>query len=248
MMKYCSRILRVILFAAGIFTLVDFAWFAITASVHQGNILLAMIAAVLVVYAIFMMRLPRWVHIAVVVVGMVPVAFSAFLAVYGSRDVPDGAKVDVVIVLGAGLRGEEPGAHLAARLDTAAAYLHRDPHAMVIVSGGYGTGVTISEAEAMARYLIARGIAPERIRLEDQSTSTYENLRFSLAVMEDYFYNPRGMTVVLVTNRFHIYRATRQARGLDMAFVVPLGAPTPRSSVPANYLREMLAVVHFWLF
>jgi len=246
--KRSIQILRIILLVTGMVLLVNFISLTISGITHFGNTALAFFAMALVLYAVFIPRLPRWVHMGVIVACLVPIAFSVFLAVYGNRNVPYGVKVDVVIVLGAGLNGDVPGAHLAARLDTAASYLHRDPYAMVIVSGGYGTNATLSEAEAMARYLIALGIAPERIHLENRSTSTYENLRFSLAIMEDHFYNPRGTTVALVTNDFHIYRATRQARRVGLTFVVPLGAPTPPFSIPTNYLREMFALVNFWVF
>ncbi|MCL2364311.1 MAG: YdcF family protein [Defluviitaleaceae bacterium] len=247
-MTRLAKILRIVLITLGILLLINYIGLMIIGNVHFGNKMVALAAVVLVVYAFFMNKLPKWVHMTVILACLIPIVFSTFLAVYGNRDVPYEAEVDVVIVLGAGLRGEEPGTHLAARLDAAAEFLHRDPHAMVIVSGGYGINATISEAEAMARYLIALGIAPDRIRLENRSTSTYENLRFSLEIMENYFYNPHGTTAVVVTNQFHIYRATRQARRLGMTAVVPLGAPTPRSGVLSNYFREMLAVVNFWVF
>lgn len=50
---------------------------------------------------------------------------------------------------------------------------------MVVVSGGRGPGEDISEADAMEQYLIEQGVAENRIRKEDQSVSTRENLSFS---------------------------------------------------------------------
>lgn len=84
-----------------------------------------------------------------------------------------------IIVLGAQVRGKKITDSLRRRLDTAVCYLKKNKETKVIVSGGQGAGEEITEAEAMAEYLIKQGISKDRIRMEDQSTSTRENLRFS---------------------------------------------------------------------
>jgi len=174
---------------------------------------------------------------------LIPICFSLFLGIYGNVSTADYTE-NVVIVLGAGIRGEEVGAHLARRLDTAIDYLRRNPNAVVIVCGGLGVGEVITEAEAMARYLIRHGVSPDRIIKEDRSTSTYENLTFAREILDEYF--PDGFRAVLVTNDFHIYRTASLARRAGL-YVNRLGAPTPLSALPANYLREMAAVVNMWL-
>jgi len=130
-------------------------------------------------------------------------------------------------------------------LDTAVMYLNRNPNAIVVVSGGLGAGRNITEAEAMSRYLVAQGISPERILKEGASTSTYENLSFSNEILTEYF--PNGFRAVIVTNDFHIFRATQQAQSLDID-AVGLGASTPWHSFAANYLREILAIINFLIF
>jgi uncharacterized SAM-binding protein YcdF (DUF218 family) len=150
-----------------------------------------------------------------------------------------------VIVLGAGLVGDEVGSHLALRLDTAVEYLNGNADAVVVVSGGLGAGRNVTEAEAMSRYLVMRGISPGRILLEDKSTSTYENLLFSSEILSRHFTD--SFRVVVVTNDFHVFRATRQARSLGID-ANALGAPTPWHSLSANYMREMFAVVNFIFF
>lgn len=164
-----------------------------------------------------------------------------------------------MIVLGAGLRDGEPGGHLARRLDTAAEFLHARPRAQVVVTGGLGAGQTVTEAEAMAAYLERAGIASERIFLEDASTSTYENLSFALEILQErqreiWFVDENdGLeiapndVIVIVTNDFHLFRATRQARNMGL-HVYGLAAPTPWHSLAPNYLREIAANVHYWLF
>lgn len=48
--------------------------------------------------------------------------------------------------------------------------------AVCIVSGGKGDSENISEAEAMYRWLVDKGIDSSRIYKEDKSTSTVENI------------------------------------------------------------------------
>ncbi|WEV41376.1 YdcF family protein [Bifidobacterium sp. ESL0682] len=56
---------------------------------------------------------------------------------------------------------------------------------MFVVSGGQGADEQISEAEAMKRYLIEeRGVPASSILKEDQSTTTFENLRNSKVIMD----------------------------------------------------------------
>lgn len=89
----------------------------------------------------------------------------------------------IVMVFGCYVRGEEPGRTLTTRLDAALSLLKRYPNADCIVSGGQGSNEAISEAEAMRRYLVSRGIAEERITLEDRSTNTSENLEYTFAIL-----------------------------------------------------------------
>lgn len=143
---------------------------------------------------------------------------------------------DYLIVLGAGLRGERPSVVLRNRINAAAEYLLENPGSKVVVSGGQGSDELISEAEAMRRGLVELGIEETRIFMEDQSTSTNENLTFSKAYISD------EASVVIVTNKFHVYRACHLARECGYTSVSGLGAENVRWLNPTNYLRECMAV------
>ena len=60
----------------------------------------------------------------------------------------------IIIVLGAGLKGDTPSLALERRLEKAAEYMNKNGNAIAIVSGGQGKGETISEAQAMENYLL----------------------------------------------------------------------------------------------
>ena len=149
---------------------------------------------------------------------------------------------DYLIVLGCQVRGTVPSRMLRQRLDAALEYLNAHPDATAIVSGGMGPGEDITEAECMYTYLTAAGIDPSRILQEAQATSTMENLRFSLELMEP------DSTAAIVSNEFHLYRAGQMAQmlGLD-ASLVPASTEYP-ILLASYFLREIFAVWKFHLF
>jgi uncharacterized SAM-binding protein YcdF (DUF218 family) len=236
-------LIRILLLLIGILALANVALMYLVSNPTIGFVLQAIISVFIILYAIFFNKISNKIHITAVALSLIPISLVLFLGIYGSGSNVDHTE-DVVIVLGAGINVENVSRPLAHRLDAAADYWHRNPDSVIIVTGGLGDRAIITEAEAMARYLIARGVAAEAILLEDQSTSTYENLLFAKEILEEHF--PDGFRAALVTNDFHIYRAVRTARqvGIDVS---PIGAYTDWYSWPVNYLREMLAVVNFWI-
>ena len=153
---------------------------------------------------------------------------------------------DAVIVLGAGLRGDQVSTTLALRLDKASEYLHDNKNALAVVSGGQGSDEWITEASAMKKYLIAKGIAPGRILEEGRSTSTKENFLFSKKLLDSRLGAGR-YTCVYVTNSFHAYRAGLYAQkaGLDAE---SLASNSVLFTLPGNYSREYLALLWYALF
>lgn len=120
-------------------------------------------------------------------------------------------KLDYIIVLGAGIKGEQVPPLLASRIDQGIEILKKNPKALVIMSGGQGKGEDIPEGEAMARYAINKGIDESKIIIEDKSTNTKENLLFSSKLMIKE--SPR---VGLVTTSYHVFRALIIAKDLGI--------------------------------
>ena len=150
-------------------------------------------------------------------------------------------KVDYVIVLGARLYGDIPAPALKERLKAAKDYLLDNEEVDVIVTGGQGADEDIAEAEAMSKYLIDNAIGIERIIIEDKSTSTFENLKFSLDILGEKEDN-QELEVLIVTNDYHLFRSKFLAKRLGM---LPYGLPakTPPSMIPWAYIREYFAVI-----
>ncbi|MGG1674434.1 YdcF family protein [Neobacillus sp. NRS-1170] len=148
---------------------------------------------------------------------------------------------DYLIVLGARVKGTVPSLAFASRIHAAAKYLKENENTIVIASGGEGPGEDISEAESIKRELIKKGISESRIILEDKSTDTYENIRFSKKLIQ------KGAKAgLIVTNNFHMYRAISIARDNELE-VEGIPAKTPLIAVPKSYFREYLAITKFYL-
>lgn len=158
-----------------------------------------------------------------------------------------GRKAPVMIILGAKLWPDGPSPVMLRRLDKALEYLEDHPEVEVIVSGGQGRDEWESEAQAMADYLLSKGVPAQRIHLEDRSASTGENLRFSMSLMEELGYDPAGTPVIVVSNRFHLARVRLLCRRLGLE-ADTLGAAMPDlGSALYSYSREALALVKSFL-
>lgn len=154
---------------------------------------------------------------------------------------------DYILVLGAGVNGTTPSLSLQDRIDAAYTYLVTHPDCMAIVSGGKGSGEDISEAQCMYNALTHMGIAAHRILMEDQATSTFENLAFSLELIEAET-GAAPASLGIVSSDYHLFRAGLMARQQGIA-AVGIPAPTRWVHLRVNYfLREIAGVWFYFLF
>ena len=219
---------------------------SVIANFNIGLVPVALLGVVLLVYGIFLDKLPfRKVISTLLAVGLsVIVVFASFLAIYGRNDNAT-YNEKTVVVLGCGIRGERVSVGLAKRLNKAYEYHLKNPEATIIVSGGQGPQEDIPEALAMKRYLVSKGVPEDRIIMEDKSTSTITNFKYSHEIMKE-----KGLpddSVVFVTNGYHVYRAASYAKAEGLT-VTHLGTDIIWYTIPMNYLREMLAVLKMWVF
>lgn len=152
------------------------------------------------------------------------------------RTPPD--NLDYLIVLGARVNGREPSLSLKTRVDRAVDYLQAHPDTVAVLSGGQGDDEEISEASCMLSLMLEAGIDSSRIVLEDRSTSTAENIRFSYALIPD-----QTASVGIVTNGYHLFRATLIARSNGSHPVSGVSAPSSSLLLPHNLAREFMTLV-----
>ena len=150
---------------------------------------------------------------------------------------------DAIIVLGSGLIGDKVPPLLAQRLTKGKAIHDRfQGRPMLIVSGGQGADELTSEAEAMANYLIEHGVPEESILIENRSRTTFENLTFSKAILEE---EGLGKHVLVVTNSFHALRAGVFMRRLKI-HGRSVGSKTAFYYLPSAWIRETVGLVSLY--
>ncbi len=161
------------------------------------------------------------------------------------------AGLDYIIVLGAHVSGTVPSSALRWRIERAHEYLIENPDTLAVVSGGQGAGEDISEAECMRRELISLGIDSSRIVMEERSTSTTENISFSLKIIEALLgeggeadaREGESIKIGIVTNNFHVWRAVRIARRAGISEAAGIAAPYRNILILHYMVREFFSIV-----
>ena len=242
-----KKAIKILSITAGSLLIGNFILLILISNLNIGMVPVGGLGAVLLGYGLFYDKLPfKKIISTLLALGLVTIlTFGSFLAIYGGQDTADYTE-QTVIVLGCGIRGERVSVGLAKKLNKAAEYHEKNPEAMIIVSGGQGPQEDISEALAMKRYLVDKGIPEDKIIMEDKSVSTITNFRYSREIMEK-----EGLplsSVVFVTNAYHVYRGASYAKDEGFLEVSHLGTDIIWYTIPMNYMREMMAVVKMWVF
>ncbi len=196
-------------------------YFILVMALYGAGILLAptwwMLTAVLMIWLLVLKtRTLHWIKALVLLplifAVMMESALLSHMIRHAAREtIPTGS--ETMIIPGAAVVGDEPGAFLRARLDTALIYLDRYPDMKVIVTGGRSPEDALGESQVMKQYLKDRGIAPDRIMEERRSTDTIRNLEYAAEVI-----SARGLSreVLIVTHEFHAFRAHHIAQTIGL--------------------------------
>lgn len=183
----------------------------------------------------------RIVTTAIVIFTVVIAGTLSVIIIGGNRPVKDS---NTMIILGCQVIDETPSLMLQKRVAVALEYAKQNPDCRIIASGGCGSGENISEAECIKRMLIAAGISSERIYIDEHSLNTKQNLEYSAEIIER---EGLDKDVIIVTNRFHQFRASFFASKYGLT-TSPLSSNLKFSLVPAYWLREVFAVLRALLF
>lgn len=106
---------------------------------------------------------------------------------------------DCIVILGAGLRGNEPSPMLKDRLDKGITCYQNGLAPKILMSGDHGRD-GYNEVQVMKQYAVSAGVPSQDIFMDHAGFSTYD----SMVRAHDIFglKNP-----VIVTQKYHIYRA-----------------------------------------
>ncbi|MCQ2464971.1 MAG: YdcF family protein [Oscillospiraceae bacterium] len=170
-------------------------------------------------------------------VGFLSAAIMSVFMLRAAADKPSEARP--AVLLGCKVRGTVPSLMLGRRLEAAYEYLNEFPEACIVVSGGQGEGEDISEAQCMKEYLVRKGISEDRIVMEDRSTDTGENIRFSKELLDSV---NAGNEIVIITDSFHQFRASLIASKLGLK-TDAVSAATPYYLLPTYWVREWFGII-----
>ena len=118
---------------------------------------------------------------------------------------------DYLMILGNQVVGKDTASPLMIeRTDRAVEYLTENKDCFVVVCGGITTEEQIiSESELMKNIITEKGVNPERILLEDKSTTTFENFEYAKAVIEAHSGKEiADVDVAFLSSDYHIHRAS----------------------------------------
>ena len=154
--------------------------------------------------------------------------------------IPHRMNFNYVIIHGAGLAdGERLTKLLSNRVDKAIEIYEKCRIKPIIIpSGGRGSDEKLSEAEAMQNYLLEHGVSEEDILLEDQSTTTEENIINSKTIIDS---RAGKKKTALISSNYHIYRCLRLARKSGLK-CIGIGAKVALYYWPSALIREFIAV------
>lgn len=176
-------------------------------------------------------------------VGFTVIAVTEGMIIAASFGDPE-EPCEYIVVLGCLVRNSGPSASLWDRIYAARDYLDRHPDVIAILSGGKGSDEPMTEAQCMYDQLVKLGVSPERLWLEDKATSTWENIQFSLDLIERRT-GTRPTKLGILSSEYHLFRATMFAHDLGIE-AVGIPARTSKTSQAINhFMREVAGVWHY---
>lgn len=148
---------------------------------------------------------------------------------------------DCILVLGAGVYPSgEPSPMLRDRLERGLELYNQGASNKVIVSGDHGSQY-YDEVNVMKSWLVDAGVESDDVFMDHAGFSTYE----SLFRARDVFC---AKSVVIVTQRYHLYRALYVAKALGLEAVgVPAEEITYSGQVYRD-VRELAARTKDWIY
>ena len=151
--------------------------------------------------------------VIILLLAAIPVILNIYIINYSSRYILtqeefETKKVDCVMVLGAGVWGESPSHMLEERLNKGIELYNTGCTDRILMSGDHGRK-EYDEVNVMKDFAVECGVPSNNIFMDHAGFSTYE----SMYRARDVF---KVKTVVIITQKYHMYRALYNARQLGL--------------------------------
>ncbi len=177
--------------------------------------------------------------IAIIIIAVIVININLYVKISINKkilkeeDYKKLSDIDCIIVLGAGIWNNKPSPMLEDRLLEGINLYKNNVSNKIIMSGDHGRA-EYDEVNIMKNYAIEKGVKSEDIFMDHAGFSTYESIYRAKEIF-------KAKKVVIVTQKYHLYRALYIAKQLDLE-AYGVGAD-PRQYVGATYreIREILA-------
>ena len=152
---------------------------------------------------------------------------------------------DYIIILGCSIRKDgTPTPLLAGRINRALGFYRKQLEttgkaAILVPSGGQGKDEVISESLCMRNYLTEHGVPDEHILMEDRSSNTFENMKFSKELI--HAANPNAKVAFSTTN-YHVFRSGMMGRRVKLR-AQGMGSKTKWYFWPNAAVREFAGLL-----
>lgn len=169
--------------------------------------------------------------------GLLYVALLIRLAYQAARAQSDSSRKGAYLVFGKKLVNEEVDFDYRQRLNR----LMQLPEQVAILMGGATGNSDLSEAKAGYDYLLAKGMNPKSLVLEQASLNTLDNLKNARKII----IGLKDSTAIIISNRYHLTRCSVLAKSLNISHIlcaaekgIDINCPTVRKfAVEAFYLH-----------
>lgn len=150
---------------------------------------------------------------------------------------------DYIIILGCKIKKDGSPTKLLANRINAAIEFEKEQfektgkHCFFVTSGGKGYDEIISESLSMKKYLIENGVDEKYILVEDKSSNTYKNIKYSLEVIND-----ENANISIATTNYHLFRALV----ISKYFKDNIGGISGKTKwyfYPNGFIREFIGIV-----
>jgi uncharacterized SAM-binding protein YcdF (DUF218 family) len=162
-----------------------------------------------------------------VVLAVIAIWAASMAAVILFSGIDQARPAESIVVLGAAQYAGRPSPVLKARLDHGIDLWTRGMGKVLVLTGGRGSGDTMSEAEVGRTYARKHGVPDTAILLEKEGRTSRESM---LAVAD--LLQKRGIkTAILVSDPFHMLRLSIIGRRFGLT---PYTSPTRTSPISPN--------------
>lgn len=186
-----------------------------------------------------MKKIIKYVVIVLIIMILIVLAINSYVKlstkkqIIENNDYSNLEDIDCIIILGAGIWGDKPSPMLEDRLLEGVSLYENNVSTKIIMSGDHGRE-EYDEVNIMKKFAIEKGVPSENIFMDHAGFSSYESIYRAKEIFG-------ANKIVIVTQKYHLYRALYIANQLGIeAYGVEAD---PRQYVGATYreLREILA-------